>query len=206
MTPNVMIAVRSAGITLSADDGGNLIARPKAALTDELRSLIREHKVELLTELAMLAQIEAKKALIEYERITGIAPSPMMRAFARVGVKTGDTSVETVQSFEEAAIAREAADLKEFFEERAAILEHDAGLPRGEAQLEAARMTAALARNRGYLWASLRAALAGYPDLLALVPDSSATVDALGVAHLAVLKDKRVVRQGAFTGPPEVKP
>lgn len=61
--------------------------------------------------------------------------------------------------------AREAEDLLEFFEERAAILEFDAGLPTTDAELEAARMTATLARNRGYQWASLRAALDGYPAL-----------------------------------------
>jgi len=56
--------------------------------------------------------------------------------------------------------ADEAEDLREFFDESAGIMEHDAGLPRPEAQIEAARMTATLARNRKYLWASLRAALA----------------------------------------------
>jgi hypothetical protein len=64
---------------------------------------------------------------------------------------------------EQAAIAREVENLREAFEERAAILEYDAGLPRADAEREAARITAAYARNRGCLWASLRAALAGYP-------------------------------------------
>ena len=50
----------------------------------------------------------------------------------------------------------ETEDLGEYFEEcAAAILEHDAGVPRPEAGLETARGTATLARNRGYLWASL---------------------------------------------------
>lgn len=47
----------------------------------------------------------------------------------------------TVQAFEQAAIARESEDLREHFEERVAIIEHDAGLPRAEAELEAARST-----------------------------------------------------------------
>ncbi|MGH8589171.1 MAG: hypothetical protein ACREXX_07480 [Gammaproteobacteria bacterium] len=100
-----------------------------------------------------------------------------------------------------------AEDLKEYFEERSGILEHDAGLPRPEAELEAARITAALARNRGYLWASLRAALAEYPVLLAVLPDVPGPVDGLplGTATVAVLKDKRVVRQGSFTGAQAVK-
>jgi hypothetical protein len=55
-------------------------------------------------------------------------------------------------------VTAETEDLKGFFEERAGILELDAGLPGAEAELEAARITA-YARNRGYLWASLRAAL-----------------------------------------------
>ena len=74
-----------------------------------------------------------------------------------------------VQAFEAAAISRKAEDLREHFEERVGILEHDARLPRADAGLEAAPITTAYARNRGYLWASLRAALAGYPVLLAQV-------------------------------------
>jgi hypothetical protein len=43
------------------------------------------------------------------------------------------------------------------------------------------------------LWASLQAALEGYPLLLSQELDRAGTVD---TAKLAVLKDKRVVRQG----------
>jgi hypothetical protein len=42
-------------------------------------------------------------------------------------------------------------DLKEFFEERACILEYDAGIPRPEAEIEAARFTATYAPNSGYV-------------------------------------------------------
>ncbi|MGH8584655.1 MAG: hypothetical protein ACREWE_00170 [Gammaproteobacteria bacterium] len=106
------------------------------------------------------------------------------------------------------AAPAEVEDLKEFFEERSAILEYDAGLPRPEAELEAARITATLARNRGYLWVSLREALAEYPVLLAQLPDMPGPVGALpfGMAKVAVLPGGRVVRQGAFAGPAEVKP
>jgi hypothetical protein len=78
---------------------------------------------------------------------------------------------------EAAAVATEASDLREFFEERTAILEHDAGLPRPEA--EAARITAMYARNRGSPWASLRAALSRYPVLAAQLPDRRGPVDSL---------------------------
>lgn len=85
-------------------------------------------------------------------------------------------------------------------------MEYDAGLPRLEAELEAARITVTLARNRGYLWASLRAALAEYPELLSQLPDTAGTVDSLplGLAKVAVLNGGRVVRQGTYTGKAEV--
>jgi hypothetical protein len=59
------------------------------------------------------------------------------------------------------------------------------------------------ARNRGYLWASLRAVLANSPVLLAQVPDKPGPVDTLpfsppGVAKVAVRKDTRVLRQRTF--------
>ncbi|MGH8584783.1 MAG: hypothetical protein ACREWE_00860 [Gammaproteobacteria bacterium] len=102
----------------------------------------------------------------------------------------------------------EVEDLKEFFEERSAILEYDAGLPRPEAELEAARITATLARNRGYLWASLREALAESPVLLAQLPVAPGQVDSLpfGVASVHVRPDGHTLRQGTFTGPPEARP
>ena len=75
----------------------------------------------------------------------------------------------------------ETEDLKKFFEERAGILEFDAGLPRPDAELEAARITATYAGNRGYLWASLPAALADHPLLLAQLPDRASPVDALSL-------------------------
>lgn len=90
-------------------------------------------------------------------------------------------------------VTEEARDLRESFEERAVILEHDAGLSGPEAEWEAARITATLARNRGYLWASLRFALFDYPELFAALPDKPGPVDALplGVAKVAVLKVRR---------------
>ncbi|MCA1702023.1 MAG: hypothetical protein LC808_01620 [Actinobacteria bacterium] len=101
----------------------------------------------------------------------------------------------------------EVKDLKQMFDGCARILEHLAGMSRDEAGLEAGRIAATLARNRGYAWASLRAALKDYPALLAQVPDRAGAVDSLplGLAKLAVLTGRRVVRQGAFTGGHEVK-
>jgi hypothetical protein len=62
----------------------------------------------------------------------------------------------------------------------------DAGLPRAEADAESARITATLSRNRGYLWASLRAALAGSPALSAQVPDRPGPVDSLPLGTATV--------------------
>lgn len=72
-----------------------------------------------------------------------------------------------------ATVQAETADLREHLEERAGILEYDAGLARPEAELEATKMTATRARNRGYSWAALRSALGDYPALLATLPDKA---------------------------------
>jgi hypothetical protein len=83
-----------------------------------------------------------------------------------------------------------------------------AGLPRLEAERLAAQLTATLARNRSYSWASLRSALSDYPVLAAQVPATDGAVGrhALGLPTVAVLKGWRVVRQGAFVGSQEVVP
>ncbi|MGI8427642.1 MAG: hypothetical protein ACR2M4_13865, partial [Actinomycetota bacterium] len=146
-----------------------------------------------------------------------------------VGARGGPSRVGGITMNEPLTAAAE--DLREAFEERAAILQYDAGLPRPEAEIEAARITATYARNRGYSWASLRAALAGYPVLFAQVPDGAGPVDSLpwGTATVHVRegakpgsvsgsvvviteaeldasrKGRLVVRQGTFTGAQEVK-
>jgi hypothetical protein len=99
----------------------------------------------------------------------------------------------------------ETEELKEFFEEKTGILEC-ARLPKPKAEAEAARLVATLARNRSCSWASLRTALADYPDLLAQLLDRAGKVDGLpwDVATVAVLKGRLVLRQGAFVGPHHV--
>ena len=104
-------------------------------------------------------------------------------------------------------LAREAENLHEHFEGPAGIFEHDAGLPRPEAGIEAVRILAAYARSRSYLWASLRSALSGYPELLAQLPDTPATVHptSLGVACFAVFQDKARGAAGGVHRAHEVK-
>ena len=95
-------------------------------------------------------------------------------------------------------LAEAVEDLREHWNERAAILEHDAGLPRAQAEEQAAAMTATLARNRAYPWQALRLALAERPDLAAQVPNEPGPVDRLlwGVPRLAILPSRRVIPQG----------
>jgi hypothetical protein len=110
-----------------------------------------------------------------------------------------------------AALARESCEvdeLREMFGGCAQILEALAGMSREEAGLEAGCIAGTLARNRRYRWTSLRTVLAGYPELLARVPDRDGPVDGLplGVARHAVLKDRRVDKQGEFVGSSEKSP
>jgi hypothetical protein len=62
--------------------------------------------------------------------------------------------------------------LREHYEERAAILEYEGGLPRAEAEANARASTGLLARNLGLPWAALRLA---FNDLT--LPDSPDPVD-----------------------------
>lgn len=75
-------------------------------------------------------------------------PSPAARRAPACGPPSGidilkALTARSLREFKPALIA-ETEDLREHFEERAGILEYDAGLPRPEAELEAARITATL--------------------------------------------------------------
>lgn len=111
--------------------------------------------------------------------------------------------VETLRAHKAELLATLTGEgLREAFEERAAILEHDAGLSRPQAELEAARMIATKARNLGYTWTALRQSLSRCPELLAMIPDRPGLVDALplGVSRFAVLPGRVVVKQGRSHG------
>jgi len=172
----------------------------------------REHVLRKFPEFVDAAPISAADAVRGPADLSGTAAAqqdtagspefrPRLSAEDLADTASGDTP-PAVQAYEDVAIARESQDLREHFEERAGILQHDGGLSKAEAETEAVRITSTYARNQGYLWASLRAALASYPVLLSQLPDKAGPVGdlPLGVATLAVLKGRRVVRQGAFTG------
>ena len=69
MTPGAAILGRleAAGLHLRAE-GGKLIARPKEAVTDDLRGLIRRHKAELLAVLSLPANDAMSEAHTETRR------------------------------------------------------------------------------------------------------------------------------------------
>jgi proteasome lid subunit RPN8/RPN11 len=101
------------------------------AEADDLLDTPKAHKPDILAAPA-------------HPNVSGVSPEFVARLSAEdlENIAAGDIPVGTVQAFEQAAIAREAEDLEEFFEERSAILELDAGVPRPDAELEAARITA----------------------------------------------------------------
>jgi hypothetical protein len=68
--PDVLGHLRALGLTLAAE-GGNIIVRPRQALTDEARQLIKTHKAGLLAALAGPACKEYasfRKVVAEAER------------------------------------------------------------------------------------------------------------------------------------------
>lgn len=88
--------------------------------------------------------------------------------------------------------------LRDHLEERAAILEFEAGLSRPEAEEQARRAVGLLARNLSAPWYALREAL-NDPAL----PDSPHPVDALpyGVPVWCTTPDRKPIRQGVINLP-----
>jgi hypothetical protein len=130
-------------------------------------------------------------ALHATDRATGVQNCCCM------GVQFSGADATTMQR-PESSHTDQTADLREHFEERAAILEHDGCLPRSQAEAEAAKMTATLARNRGYSWAALREAFRDYPAILAQLPDRTGPINSLplGTAKLAIHPRHGVMPQG----------
>lgn len=89
-----------------------------------------------------------------------------------------------------------AETLREHFEERAAILEHDGGLPREEAEASARASIGLLARNLGLPWAALRLVF----DDPAL-PDTPDPVDRppYGLPAWCLTPDRQPCRQGSIS-------
>lgn len=86
-------------------------------------------------------------------------------------------------------------NLREHYLERAAVLEYDGELHRAEAEEQARRSTALLARNLGAPWRALRAALGDMS-----LPDSDTPVDRLPypLPEWCTSPDGQAVQQGAY--------
>jgi hypothetical protein len=135
MTPAAIIREAAAdGVSLALSPAGTIKATGDQVAVDRWLPVLRAHKPDILAALARPS-------------LSGTAPEFAARLSAedQGHIVAGDIRLGTVQAFEQAAITREAQDLREHFEERAGILEYDAGLPRPEAELEAARITATYA-------------------------------------------------------------
>lgn len=156
---------------------------------------------ELLTEAtARGIRIRIKGGELRCEGLRSQVVELLPRLKEHKAALLGALQAQRTSSWNPQTDADEAEDLREYFEERAGSLEYDAGLPRPEAELEAARMTATYAQNKRYLWRGLRVALEGYSELLARLPHADGPVDSLplGVSRLAVF-GRRIMRQGVFT-------
>lgn len=145
---------------------------------------------------ALIEQVHAAGGEIraEGDRLKLKAPAPLPPELVQE-IKEHKAEVLAALSV---SVRKQSADLLEAFEERAGILEHDGGLTRSQAEQEAARMVATLARNKGYAWATLRKALSEYPSILEQIPDKPGPVDALplGVPKVAILPNRKVIPQG----------
>jgi hypothetical protein len=96
---DVLTKLQAEGITLSTD-GGNLVATPKAALTDELRSLIRANKSQILAALAHPDLVGAPIPGVSYEFAARLSSEDWKDLAA------GDITAEQVQAFEKASKER----------------------------------------------------------------------------------------------------
>lgn len=96
-TPEVLVRITAAGVTLAAR-GGNLVARPRAAVTPEVLELIKAHKQELLAviESPLIARaIEILCARPGDVRAVVGKPQSNGRCLVAVAVRNPDGSIET---------------------------------------------------------------------------------------------------------------
>ena len=96
-TPEVLVRITAAGVTLAAR-GGNLVARPRAAVTPEVLELIKAHKQELLA--AIESPLIARAVAILRERPGDVRaavgkPQSNGRCLVAVAVRNPDGSIET---------------------------------------------------------------------------------------------------------------
>ena len=96
-TPEVLARITAAGVTLAAR-GGNIVARPRAAVTPEVLKRIKAHKQELLA--AIESALIARAVEILRERpgdIRAVVGKPQSngRCLVAVAIRNPDGSIET---------------------------------------------------------------------------------------------------------------
>jgi len=79
-----------AGVRLSVLGPDQLAAEPRAALTDELRALIRTNKSALL---AALARLEPGRGIRQQRALTKLADSPDLKRVAIFDIEANPTAV-----------------------------------------------------------------------------------------------------------------
>jgi len=90
---------RRLGVRLRVEGGALAYDAPKGALTSELVAALRAHKAEIMALLAAPAALN----------LPGVSPDFAARLSSEDlnDIAAGDISIETVQAFEQEAIARE---------------------------------------------------------------------------------------------------
>ena len=106
--PDLLSALLARGVTLWRDGGVLRHRAPRGAVTPELLAELKAHKAELLATLAATKPAEARS-----------------------------TDTHTLDTPGEIPTPADAENLLERYTERAAIQEHDGGLPRYEAETQA---------------------------------------------------------------------
>ena len=96
-TPELLARIMAAGVSLSAR-GGNIVARPRAAVTPEMLELIRAHKHELLASIEsplITRAVEIIRTRPGNVRAVVGKPQPNGRCVVAVAIRTHRGSIET---------------------------------------------------------------------------------------------------------------
>ena len=96
-TPELLERITAAGVTLAAR-GGNIVARPRSAVTPEVLELIKAHKRELLA--AIQSPLIARAVEMLRERPSDVRavvgkPQSNGRCLVAVAIRNPDGSIET---------------------------------------------------------------------------------------------------------------
>lgn len=163
----VLDQLTRSGLIVQAE-GDRLIVRPKERITDEVRAFIRDRKADILAELRETASSLPPSAQKE------LADHPTLPGGVETGLKTQNREQFETVAWESPIFGRLEAPLLDqdadsftlthpltgeavrlsnewlvSMEERSAILEHDGGLPRYEADDQAKREFFGLFRRGG---------------------------------------------------------